>query len=98
MHDSVSDGVTDIHEYTRVTRLARTARTPPSTLLLPPTPTTTSPLDHPDPTLDTTAIMSDDWDAKLVIGHKARAPKVTRTTSDLNGMPLPVLAQPPRRC
>ncbi|ETW85671.1 hypothetical protein HETIRDRAFT_379740 [Heterobasidion irregulare TC 32-1] len=28
--------------------------------------------------------MSDDWDAKLVIGHKARAPKVTRTTSDLN--------------
>ncbi|THH15600.1 hypothetical protein EW146_g4908 [Bondarzewia mesenterica] len=25
-----------------------------------------------------------DWDSKLVVGHKAKAPKVTRTTSDLN--------------
>jgi len=28
--------------------------------------------------------MSDDWDTKLVIGQKAKAPKVTRNTSDLN--------------
>ncbi|KDQ13192.1 hypothetical protein BOTBODRAFT_33804 [Botryobasidium botryosum FD-172 SS1] len=27
----------------------------------------------------------DDWDSKLVIGHKVRAPKVTKNTSDLNG-------------
>ena len=26
-----------------------------------------------------------EWDSKVVIGHKAKAPKVTRTTSDLNG-------------
>jgi hypothetical protein len=30
--------------------------------------------------------MSDDWDTKLVIGYKAKAPKVARNTSDLNGM------------
>lgn len=29
-----------------------------------------------------------DWDSKTVIGFKARAPKVTRNTSDLNGMYL----------
>ena len=29
--------------------------------------------------------METDWDSKLVIGHKAKAPKVTRGTSDLNG-------------
>jgi len=28
--------------------------------------------------------MEQDWDSKLVIGSKARAPKVTRTESDLN--------------
>jgi putative transcription factor len=27
-----------------------------------------------------------DWDSKVVIGSKARVPKVTRNTSDLNGM------------
>ncbi|KAI0048220.1 ylMBF1 [Auriscalpium vulgare] len=27
-----------------------------------------------------------DWDSKLVIGSKAKAPKVTRAASDLNGM------------
>ena len=26
-----------------------------------------------------------EWDSKVVIGQKAKAPKVTRTTSDLNG-------------
>ena len=26
-----------------------------------------------------------DWDSKTVIGFKAKAPKVTRNTSDLNG-------------
>lgn len=26
-----------------------------------------------------------DWDTKLVIGQKAKAPKVARNTSDLNG-------------
>lgn len=26
-----------------------------------------------------------DWDTKTVIGFKAKAPKVTRNTSDLNG-------------
>ena len=26
-----------------------------------------------------------DWDSKLVIGSKAKVPKVTRNTSDLNG-------------
>ena len=26
-----------------------------------------------------------DWDSKTVIGQKAKAPKVTRNTSDLNG-------------
>jgi len=30
--------------------------------------------------------MSDEWDSKTVIGFKAKAPKVTRNTSDLNGM------------
>lgn len=36
---------------------------------------------------------TNDWDSKLVIGQKAKAPKVTRNTSDLNGTPhlLPVL-------
>jgi hypothetical protein len=29
-----------------------------------------------------------DWDAKTVIGSKSRAPKVTRNTSDLNGVLL----------
>jgi putative transcription factor len=29
--------------------------------------------------------MSDDWDNKLVIGNKAKAPKVTKNASDLNG-------------
>jgi len=28
--------------------------------------------------------MSDEWDSKTVIGFKAKAPKVTRNTSDLN--------------
>ncbi|OJT14155.1 Multiprotein-bridging factor 1 [Trametes pubescens] len=28
---------------------------------------------------------TNDWDSKLVIGQKAKAPKVTRNTSDLNG-------------
>ncbi|KZV61711.1 MBF1-domain-containing protein [Peniophora sp. CONT] len=28
--------------------------------------------------------MSTDWDAKVVIGSKARAPKVTKTNSDIN--------------
>jgi len=28
--------------------------------------------------------MSDDWNSKTVIGFKAKAPKVTRNTSDLN--------------
>ncbi|KAH9925253.1 ylMBF1 [Fomitopsis serialis] len=27
-----------------------------------------------------------DWDSKVVIGSKGKVPKVTRTTSDLNGM------------
>ena len=27
-----------------------------------------------------------DWDSKTVIGFKAKAPKVARNTSDLNGM------------
>ena len=26
-----------------------------------------------------------EWDSKVVIGSKAKVPKVTRTTSDLNG-------------
>jgi putative transcription factor len=26
-----------------------------------------------------------DWDSKVVIGHKVKAPKVARNTSDLNG-------------
>jgi hypothetical protein len=26
-----------------------------------------------------------DWDSKVVIGHKAKAPKVTRNAADLNG-------------
>ena len=26
-----------------------------------------------------------DWDSKVVIGSKAKAPKVTRNTTDLNG-------------
>lgn len=26
-----------------------------------------------------------DWDSKVVIGSKGKVPKVTRTTSDLNG-------------
>lgn len=29
--------------------------------------------------------MSTDWDSKVVIGSKARAPKVTKTNSDING-------------
>ena len=29
-----------------------------------------------------------DWDSKVVIGQKAKAPKVARNTSDLNGTPL----------
>ncbi|TFL07539.1 ylMBF1 [Pterulicium gracile] len=29
--------------------------------------------------------MSDDWDSKTVIGFKSKAPKVTKTSSDLNG-------------
>lgn len=29
-----------------------------------------------------------EWDSKTVIGFKAKAPKVTRNTSDLNGTPL----------
>ena len=29
-----------------------------------------------------------DWDSKVVIGQKAKAAKVTRNTSDLNGTPL----------
>ncbi|KAI0698504.1 MBF1-domain-containing protein [Cytidiella melzeri] len=29
--------------------------------------------------------MSTDWDSKIVIGSKAKVPKVTRNTSDLNG-------------
>lgn len=29
--------------------------------------------------------MSDDWNSKTVIGFKAKAPKVTRNVSDLNG-------------
>ncbi|CDO69018.1 hypothetical protein BN946_scf184834.g25 [Trametes cinnabarina] len=29
--------------------------------------------------------MSTDWDSKLVIGQKAKAPKVTRKETDLNG-------------
>ena len=29
--------------------------------------------------------MSTDWDSKTVIGSKARAPKVTKTNSDING-------------
>ena len=28
-----------------------------------------------------------EWDSKLVIGQKAKAAKVTRNTSDLNGTP-----------
>ena len=28
-----------------------------------------------------------DWDAKVVIGQKAKAPKVTRKETDLNGTP-----------
>ena len=28
-----------------------------------------------------------DWDSKVVIGQKAKAAKVTRNTSDLNGTP-----------
>jgi hypothetical protein len=30
-------------------------------------------------------IMSDEWDAKLVIGHKRSTPKVAKKDSDLNG-------------
>jgi putative transcription factor len=42
--------------------------------------------------------MSDDWDTKLVIGSKAKAPKVTRNTSDLNGTCLVSnLPDPPHR-
>ena len=26
-----------------------------------------------------------DWDSKLVVGQKARAPKVTKNAADLNG-------------
>ena len=29
--------------------------------------------------------MSDDWNTSLVIGSKAKTPKVARNTSDLNG-------------
>lgn len=36
--------------------------------------------------LQTNLTMSDEWDSKTVIGFKAKAPKVTRNTSDLNGM------------
>lgn len=32
-----------------------------------------------------------EWDAKTVIGSKAKVPKVTRTTSDLNGTFAPLL-------
>jgi hypothetical protein len=32
--------------------------------------------------------MSDEWESKTVIGFKAKAPKVTKTSSDLNGEPL----------
>ena len=33
--------------------------------------------------------MSTDWDSKLVIGSKARAPKVTKTNADINGAYFP---------
>lgn len=32
--------------------------------------------------------MSDDWDPKLVIGHKKTTPKVAKKDSDLNGQYL----------
>ena len=31
-----------------------------------------------------------DWDSKTVIGFKAKAPKVTKNTSDLNGESYPI--------
>jgi hypothetical protein len=33
----------------------------------------------------TTLMSNNDWDSKLVIGQKAKAPKVTKNSADLNG-------------
>jgi hypothetical protein len=65
----------------------------PRLLLLHPAPRT---LPHTNPPLKTPSfyllpiIMSGgatlDWDSKTVIGSKARAPKVTRNTAELNGV------------
>src|ERR1700722_2210616 len=35
-------------------------------------------------------IMSDEWSPTIVIGSKAKAAKVTRNTSDLNGKGIPI--------
>jgi hypothetical protein len=38
----------------------------------------------------TSTIMSDEWSPTIVIGSKAKAAKVTRNTSDLNGKGIPI--------
>lgn len=39
-----------------------------------------------------------DWDSKLVIGQKAKAPKVTRKETDLNGTPLASFCAAKKTC